>query len=623
MLPHSTACLRRVEPRAISRSVIAVFMNLLAEIRQRFRPALARLTDDVEPLLDTIRPAQPQHGDYQANCAMPLAKALRRPPREVAQEIVQHLQVEDLCLPPEIAGPGFINLRLQDGWVAAQASQAARDARLGVAPLEAPRTYVVDFSAPNVAKPMHVGHIRSTVIGDALCRTLAFLGHRVISDNHLGDWGKQFGMVIYGFKHLRDEAAYHRDPVAELARLYQLVNRMIELQAGKSAPGGSERGQLQSLAEQHPNLEQRVLEETVLLHQGNEENRRLWREFMPACLAALHQIYDRLGVRFAYELGESYYHDRLAVVVEELRAKGIAQESEGAICVFIDEFDAPMIIRKSDGGYLYATTDLATIQYRMENWNPDAILYVVDHRQSEHFNKLFAAARLWGYTDVELMHVAFGTVMGEGGKPFKTRAGDTVGLESLLDEAVERAYRLVCETDDKKPEGPQLSDEERRQVAEVVGMGALKYADLSQNRTSDYVFSFDKMCALDGNTAPYMQYAYARVRSIFRKGEVDIEALRASEAGTVFAHTAERQLAISLLRFSEALDEVVKEYRPNQLTSYLYDLAKTYSTFFENCPVLKADTEELRQSRLLLCDLTARTIKQGLELLGIGVIEKM
>jgi arginyl-tRNA synthetase len=467
---------------------------------------------------------------------------------------------------------------------------------------------------------MHVGHIRSTVIGDALYRTLSFLGHEVIGDNHLGDWGKQFGMIIYGYKHFLDRARYAADPVKELARLYQLVNQVIEFQKRSENGGG---GDVARLAEEHPHLEPRVLQETVRLHEGDEENRRLWAEFMPACLAALRKVYDRLGVRFDNELGESFYEDRLSGVVAELQTKNLAQESEGAICIFIDGFDAPMIIRKSDGGYLYATTDLATIQYRMEQWDPDAILYVVDHRQGEHFEKLFAAARMWSYTHAELQHVAFGTVMGEDGRPFKTREGDTVGLESLLDEAVERAYRLASEIDDKKPEGPQLGEAERRQVAEVVGIGGLKYADLSQNRTSDYVFSFDKMCALDGNTAPYMQMAYTRVRGIYRKGDIDIESIRHSDAKIILDHPAERGLGVSLLRFAEALDEVVKDYRPNQLTAYLYDLSKAYSTFFENCPVLKAESENLRHSRLLLCDLTARTIRQGLDLLGIGVVEKM
>ncbi len=600
-----------------------VLMNLLAEIRERFRPALTSLTDDVDDLLEMIRPAQPQHGDYQANCAMSLAKRVGRPPRKVAQEVVDLLKVDDMCLPPEIAGPGFINLRIKDSWLAEQAAIAVRDERLNVARASQPRTYVIDFSAPNVAKPMHVGHIRSTVIGDAIYRTLAFLGHRVISDNHLGDWGKQFGMVIYGYKHLRDQDRYQTDPVGELARLYQLVNKTCDFQAGKSPKDAAQLAEVEAVSQKHPDLEQRVLEETTRLHQGDEENLALWREFMPACLEALHRIYDRLKVRFDHELGESFYHDRLQQVVKELQKKEIATESEGAICIFFADFDAPMIIRKSDGAFLYATTDLATIQYRLQQWRPDAILYVVDHRQRDHFEMLFAAARKWGYQAVEFKHVSFGTVLGPDGRPLKTREGDAVGLESLLDEAVARGYATVCEVDDKKPGGAELSEADRRSIAEVVGIGALKYADLVQNRTTDYKFSFEKMTALDGNTAPYVQYAYARVQSIFRRGEVQPETLRAANAALVLQHQAEHDLAVALLRFSEALEEVLVDYRPNQLTSYLYDLARTYSAFFENCPVLKAESDALRTSRLLLCDLTARTIKQGLELLGIGVVEKM
>jgi arginyl-tRNA synthetase len=309
--------------------------------------------------------------------------------------------------------------------------------------------------------------------------------------------------------------------------------------------------------------------------------------------------------------------------VEELLRRGIAQQSEGAVCIFSESHGVPMIVRKQDGAFLYATTDLATLRYRMETWRPDAILYVVDHRQSLHFEQLFAAARRMGYTDVELQHVSFGTVLGEDGRPFKTRSGQSVGLEELLDEAVRRARQIVDANDDAKPDGPELSAEQRARVAETVGIGALKYADLSQNRTSDYVFSYDKMLAMNGNTATYMQYAYARVRSIFAKGGVDVDALRASGAPILLETPAERALGLELLRFGEALDLVVEDYRPNQLTGYLFDLANCYSKFFEDCPVLRAETPQLRQSRLLLCDLTARTIRQGLELLGIDVVDKM
>jgi arginyl-tRNA synthetase len=546
---------------------------------------------------------------------------------------------------------------------------------------------------------MHVGHIRSTVIGDALYKILRFLGHRTISDNHLGDWGTQFGMIIYGYKHFLDEAAYKRDPVQELARLYRLVQQLADYHEGEEKLSeltdeiarleesleaawkrtdarsdtefrelqqrvpelaetigrvrtvakklarfdekrvGQARAELESLQEQlasvkddpvlsklateQQDIGSAVLAETAKLHEGDAENVRLWREFMPACQQEIDRIYARLHVRFDHTLGESFYNDRLEAIVDDLLGRGIARESDGAICVFLEGSEVPMLVRKQDGAFLYATTDLATIRYRMEQSHPDAILYVVDHRQGLHFEHLFAAARLMGYGDVELTHVSFGTVLGEDGRPFKTRAGDTVGLEGLLDEAVGRAAEIVAENDDAKPDGPELSADQRRRIAEIVGIGALKYADLSQNRTSDYLFSYDKMLAMNGNTATYMQYAYARVRSIFAKGSVDVDLLRASGAPILLDSPAERALGLKLLRLAEALDLAIVDYRPNQLTNYLFELADCYSTFYESCPVLKADTEQLRQSRLLLCDLTARAIRKGLELLGIDVVEKM
>jgi arginyl-tRNA synthetase len=531
-------------------------------------------------------------------------------------------------------------------------ASAVQDERLGVPPVEKPKTYVVDYSAPNVAKPMHVGHIRSTVIGDALCRTLKFLGHKAISDNHIGDWGTQFGMILYGYKNFLNADEYRKNPVEELARLYKLVRQIIDYQStsplrapteGWSGEGPGVRAEasqmdqlpqyeasseLLKLSSQHPNINAAVLGETAKLHAGDEENRRLWREFLPACQDEISRVYDRLSVSFDHTLGESFYEDRLANEVEVLLQKGIARESDGAICVFFQddkgkEEALPMIVRKRDGAFLYATTDLATIRYRAETWSPDAILYVVDHRQGMHFKHLFAAARMLGYQNIELEHVSFGTVLGDDGKPFKTRSGDTVGLESLLDEAVRRAGEIVAVNDDAKPSGPEIPPQRRAEIAEIVGIGALKYADLSQNRTSDYVFSYDKMLAMNGNTATYMQYAYARVRSIFAKGNVDADALRASGAKIELTHPAERALAMEILRFSEALELTAFDYRPNQLTSYLFELANRYFTFYENCHVLNAETESLRQSRLQLCDLTARTIRKGLELLGIKVVEKM
>jgi len=654
-------------------------MNILAELKRRLEGPLGTLTNRPAEMLDLVRRSQdPKFGDYQANFAMPLGKELGRPPRELAAEVVAAFDSGELCEPPEVAGPGFINVRIKTDWLAGRLAEAVCDPRLGVAPTSQPRTFVVDYSAPNVAKPMHVGHIRSTVIGDAICRMLRFAGHRVTSDNHLGDWGTQFGMVLYGYRHFRDEAAYRARPVEELARLYRLVRQLMDyheavallpalreklaqqeaaLDAERKAAGAKPdkkaskllrraEGDLKETAEEiaeaeskigavqsdpvlsrqaaeHPEIGQAVLAETARLHEGDAENLRLWREFLPHCREEIERIYRRLGVTFDHTLGESFYHDRLGRIVQDLLARGIATESHGAVCVFIEGQPAPMLIRKQDGAYLYATTDIATLEYRMETWRPDAILYVVDHRQSMHFAQLFATARRLGYADVELQHVSFGTVMSNDNRPFKTRSGDTVGLEGLLDEAVARAARIVADNDDAKPDGPELTADARAEVAERVGIAALKYADLAQNRTSDYVFSYDKMLAMNGNTATYMQYAYARVRSIFARGEVDVEALRASGAPILLETPAERALGLEILRFAEAIDLALVDYRPSHLTSYLFDLAGCYSTFFEQCPVLKAPTPSLRQSRLLLCDLTARVIRQGLALLGIDVVEKM
>jgi arginyl-tRNA synthetase len=488
-------------------------------------------------------------------------------------------------------------------------------------------------------------------------------------------------MIIYGWKHFGDEAAFSKAPVPELTRLYRLVNTLVEYHAirDESLPAAATKvaeqesrvsqlelaatpvdpaeqkkqakrvsqaqGQLadarreykeleakltqieadpkmKALADAHPTIGQAVLAETAALHAGDATNKALWERFLPPCLAEIDETYKRLGVTFDHALGESFYEDALAGVVESLKAKGLAKPSDGAMCVFLAGQEAPFIVQKKDGAFLYATTDLATIEYRMREWRPDAILYVVDHRQSFHFDSLFATARLWGFDKVELQHISFGTVLGDDGKPFKTRSGSSVGLSGLLDEAVERALAIVSANDDARPE-PLLSTEERQTVAERVGIGAIKYADLAHNRTSDYKFSYDKMLAMTGNTAAYMQYSYARVGSIFGKGGVDPAQLRASGAKISLDHPAERALGVAILQFSEALDRVVGDYRPNYLTDYLYELAGKYSSFFENCPVLKAESEPLRNSRLLLCDLTARTLARGLNLLGIDVVERM
>jgi arginyl-tRNA synthetase len=657
-------------------------MSILSELKARFYDILADLSETPDELIDMVRTSQDaRFGDYQANFAMPLGKKLGRAPRELAAEIVERVELDDLCDSVELAGPGFINMRLRDDLLIDRLQNASGENRLGVEKVPTPKKYVVDYSAPNVAKPMHVGHIRSTVIGDSLSHVLRFLGHDVISDNHIGDWGTQFGMILYGFRNFCDETAYTTAPVSELARLYRLVRQLMDYHGGvhklpqleqklcesnallattetEAAAGGEkpDKKTRKSLARRraavaeiqaeiddlkqkladfqadpnliekanaHPDIETAVLLETAKLHSGDEENRQLWSQFLPNCLDEINRVYSRLNIKFDYSLGESFYQDRLAAVVDDLLERGIARESEGAICVFFDDKSVPMLVRKKDGAFLYATTDLATIEYRMENWSPDAILYVVDHRQSMHFEHLFEAVRLLGHDKVELQHISFGTVLGSDGRPFKTRSGDTVGLEGLLDEAVRRARAIVDSNDDGKPGGAELSDEQRQVTAERIGIAALKYADLSQNRTSDYEFSYDKMLAMNGNTATYMQYAYARVRSIFSRGQIDIGALRSSGGSIQFSSPAERSLGLAILRFSEALDMVVLDYRPNQLTSYLFDLAGAYSTFFEQCPVLKAENESLKQSRLLLCDLTSRVIHKGLELLGIEVVEKM
>ena len=459
---------------------------------------------------------------------------------------------------------------------------------------------VIDFSSPNVAKPMHVGHLRSTVIGDSLARINKTIGHRVIRDNHLGDWGSQFGMILWGWKNARDESRYADDPVGELARLYRLAQDRIKEEAD---PNSAVKAAAQA--------------ETAKLHAGDVENRALWKQFMPHCLGALQALYDRLGVRFDVQLGESFYDPMLAMVVAELESKGLAVASEGALVVFVEQTEAPFIVRKRDGAFNYATTDLATIKYRVETWNPDEILYVVDHRQGDHFKQLFEVARKWGYNSVDLEHVAFGTILGSDRRPFKTREGDVVGLESLLDESTAEALKVV------KENSPELDPAEQEQVAAVVGLGAIKYADLSQNRISDYVFDWQKMMAKNGNTATYMQYAYARIRNVFRKGDVTAEAIRKLHPPIALSHPVERALGVRLLRLPEVLEFAAEEFKPNVLTDYLFELANTFSTFYEECPVLKAESAERRDSRLALCDLTARTLKFGLDLLGIDVVERM
>jgi arginyl-tRNA synthetase len=588
-------------------------MNISAAISQLLSSALTGIVDQPQPYAEMVKPAQdPKHGDYQANCSMSLAKALGSSPRDVAARIVSQFDSGEMFAPPDIAGPGFINLRLKDSWIASQLHAMAADDRLGVVPA-VQRTFVIDYSGPNVAKPLHVGHLRSTIIGDALVRLLRFLGHKVIGDNHLGDWGTQFGILIYGYKNFRDDQAFATDPVGELARLYVKVRTHFK-------------GDEDDDAGNDP-VQQACRDETAKLHAGDPENLALWKQFMPHCLEEIQSIYQRLGIVFDYQLGESFYHSMLGEVVKSLREQNIAVESEGAIAIFFGENETPSLVQKRDGAFTYTTSDLATIQYRIQQFAPDAILYVVDARQSLHFKNLFATARRWGQESADLEHLVFGSVLGLDRKPLKTRDGKVPLLHQLLNDAIAGAKdvfeKSLAEARERGEDVPQFSEEERQRIHEIVGIGAVKYADLSQNRSSDYVFDVKKMTATDGNTATYMQYAYARNRSIFRKGEVDVDALRANPPKILLETPHERALGLMLLRFHEALLAAAADYRPNLITAYLWDLSKTYSGFFQNCPVLKAATPELRASRLLLCDLTARVIQQGLSILGIGTIERM
>jgi len=530
--------------------------------------------------------ADPKFGDYQANGIMAVAKQQKQNPRALAEQIIAQLDVAGICEPPTVAGAGFINFKLKPDFVIQQTAAVANDLRLGVPAVSPAQTIVLDYSGPNVAKLMHVGHIRSTIIGDCLTRVARLLGHRVITDNHIGDWGTQFGMLILGWKQFRNDAALATDPIAELERLYKHVNAQDQLRDAAKA-------------------------ELVKLQQGDAENRAIWQRIIELSQQQFSQTYARLGVTFDHALGESFYNSRLAGVVGDLRQRGLARESEGAICYFAEGEETPLIIQKSDGGYGYGTTDLATVQYRVEQWQPDVIVYVTDARQQLHFKQVFAAARQWLPHPPRLEHVTFGSILGEDRKPLKTRSGENVKLAELLDEAEERALAVVTQ------KNPELPDETRRQIARTIGIGAVKYADLSQNRITDYIFSWDKMLALDGNTAPYLQYAYVRVQSIFRK------AGPTQTLGQIaLGHSSELDLAKHILRFHETLQATLADYKPNWLTGYLYDLAGKFSVFYDNCPVIQS-AEPVRGSRLTLCRLTADVLKEGLHLLGIEVSDQM
>jgi len=559
----------------------------------RLRDALAAC--ELDPARGEVaQAADSRFGDYQANAAMVLAKEKKTNPRQLATDILAKLDVSALAAAPEIAGAGFINFRLEDSFIASAISSLATDPRLGVAPAAHPKKILVDFSSPNVAKPMHVGHIRSTILGDCLVRVARFLGHEVTADNHIGDWGTQFGKVIYGWKHFLDREALEKDAIAELVRLYREVTR---------------------LEETDENIKRTAREELVKLQAGDAENLAIWKETVELSWHEFEKLYDLLGIKFDERLGESAYNDALAPLCAELEKRGIARESDSALCIFFPDIPMldgkPAIIRKSDGGFLYATTDLATIDYRVNRWHPDAIWYVVGAPQALHFQQIFAAAKMMGIGG-DLRHIAFGSILGEDRKIMKTRSGENVGLAEVLHEAIERARKILAARTEALP------PEEAESTARLIGLGAVKYAELSQSRLTDYVFSWDKLLAFEGNTAPYLQNAYVRIRSIFRKaGETPDPA-----TPILITAPAERALALKILQYAETLPVVLDDFRPNILANYLYELANTYHSFYEACPVLKADPA-LRASRLILSDLAASTLSHGLALLGIACPERM
>ena len=583
-------------------------------LQQRLQETVAGLLPDVSVEAILVRPCpDPKFGDYQTNALMALAKQRKLNPRQLAGDVLARLDVSQWCSRVEIAGAGFLNFHLKPQAIAQALQVAAGGGPLFFEPTARPRTVVVDFSSPNVAKPMHIGHIRSTVLGDSLARTLRLLGHQVVTDNHIGDWGTQFGMLLVGWKRELNPTALAADALSEMDRLYKLISAEC-----KTNPATLE------LARQ----------ELVKLQAGDPERLALWREMHRLSQAQFDSVYGRLKVKFDHTLGESFYNPQLKAVVQELRDQQIARESEGAWCVFSDGSlppkddpflknedgetkPNPFLIQKSDGAANYATTDLATLAYRLATWKPDEIIYVTDGRQQLHFRQLFATFQRWHPElagRVKLAHVWFGSILGEDHKPFKTRDGTAVKLVDVLDEAEQRAMAVVTE------KNPNLSEEQRRNVARVVGLGAIKYADLLPNRQSDYVFNWDKMLALSGNTAVYLLYAYARVRSILRKAGDSGQG--AAPGSLKLEAPAEISLGRHLLNFGLVLESVAEEYRPNYLCNYLYELAGAIASFYESCPVLKAEGAE-RATRLALCELTGRVLRQGLEVLGIETLEEM
>src|SRR5438067_2764907 len=562
------------------------------------------------PRAGEVSPAtDPRFGDYQSNAALVLGKQRGENPRKIADAIVSRLDVAEICEQPNVAGAGFINFTLKREAVEKKIAEILHDERLGVASATSPRKIVVDFGSPNVAKPMHVGHIRSTFLGDALARIAKFLGHDVIRDNHIGDWGTQFGMVIYGWKNLLNQSALQQNPLGEIVRIYKETN---------------------ALATSDAQVRESCRQELVKLQAGDKENIDIWNECVAFSMQDFEHVYELLDIHYDIQCGESFYNDQLPGVVERLLKSGIAEISEGAVVVFfrdIPELAAkPCIIRKRDGGFNYATSDIATDDYRLDDLKAESVWYVVGAPQILHFKEIFEIARRQGY-QADLRHITFGSILGEDRKLMKTRSGENVPLRELLEEACRRARKIIEE------KNPDLSEAEKIDVAQKIGIGAVKYADLSQYRMTDYVFLWDKMLSLQGNTAPYLQNAYVRIRSIFRKaGEFPVTApasgVRGETGGRRAATTltltnpAEINLAKRLCQFAEIVPQVLNDFRPNILANYLFEVANAFHTFYEACPVLKSE-EPGRSSRLALCDLTGRVLHRGLDLLGIKVPEKM
>ncbi len=580
--------------------------HLKEKLKQALGKAFGDEYADTDPIL--VPASNPKFGDFQANMALSLAKKLGKKPRDIAQEVVDNLDVSDICEKPEIAGPGFINLRLQTSYLEAELNSIQTDARLGVPTAKHPKREVVDFSSPNIAKEMHVGHLRSTIIGDAIARILEFWGHNVIRLNHVGDWGTQFGMLITYLREVSPSAL----TTANALEIGDLVN--FYKQAKKRFDEDDE-------------FQEKSRQEVVKLQAGAEDTVHAWKLLCEQSRQEFQIIYDLLDINVE-ERGESFYNPLLPEVVEDLNKTGLLEESDGAKVVFLEGFKnregepLPLIVQKSDGGYNYATTDLAALRYRIQKDEAKRLIYVTDAGQANHFAGVFQVANRanWIPEDVEIVHVPFGLVLGEDGKKLKTRSGETVRLRDLLDEAVSRC-RNDLETRLKEEEGREETEEFIANVAKVVGISAVKYADLSQNRTGNYKFSFDKMLALKGNTAPYMLYAYARTQSISRKGDIDYNNL-GDNIKIMLKEEAELTLAKHILQLDEVVAEVEQELLPNRLCEYLYQLSEKFNQFFENCPVLKSE-EPVKTSRLALCDLTARTLKLGLNLLGIEVLERM